>query len=292
MLATIDTDSEFPAALTGAGDKLAILYFTASWCGPCRTIAPVVSDLANQYADTTSILKIDLDTCKIVARQFQVTSVPTFIFIKKGATLDKFSGADPNRLKDAVQKHQTTAIPSASDENAIPGAPGHSDLVEFVAKNTIECLNQSRHHTITGLLDDNELFLESDADEQLIISVSFNQPVKIHSLNFVAPLDGRGPKKVRIFANSTSVPDFSDCEEMNCTQELTLSNNDFKRKSLSNLFYVKFQNINNIVIFVESNQNDRETTVLNYLQFIGSPCAGTNMKDFKRVSGESGERHG
>ncbi len=53
--------------------------------------------------------------------------------------------------------------------SGIKGASGHQDLLEFVDKSKIECLNQSQHHTITGLLEDNDLYLESDADEQVSI---------------------------------------------------------------------------------------------------------------------------
>ena len=55
--------------------------------------------------------------------------------------------------------------------------------------------------------------------------------------------------------------------------------------------YVKFQNVQNVQIFVQNNQEDTETTVISQLKIIGCPISTTNMSDFKRIAGKKDERH-
>lgn len=58
-----------------------------------------------------------------------------------------------------------------------------------------------------------------------------------------------------------------------------------------NLKYVKFQNVQNIQLYVKNNQSDAETTQIDYLGFVGSPLQTTKMEEFKRVAGKKGESH-
>lgn len=58
-----------------------------------------------------------------------------------------------------------------------------------------------------------------------------------------------------------------------------------------NLRFVKFQNVQNVQLFIQENQEGTETSQIDYLQLIGSPIITTNMSDFKRVSGKKGEAH-
>ena len=71
------------------------------------------------------------------------------------------------------------------------------DLVTFIDKSRSECLNEDDDHPYAHCLTSAGGFLQSDCDEQIILSISFNQSVKIHSLKLKAPSD-KGPKTVRI----------------------------------------------------------------------------------------------
>jgi thioredoxin len=94
-------DSEFLPALQGAGDKLVVADFTASWCGPCRQIAPFYEQLPTKYPDAV-FLKIDVDECADTAQSQEVQAMPTFIFYRNCAKLDTMRGANPTALEEKV----------------------------------------------------------------------------------------------------------------------------------------------------------------------------------------------
>ena len=77
------------------------------------------------------------------------------------------------------------------------GVPGMMDLTSFIDKSRSECLNEDDDHPYAHCLTSAGGFLQSDCDEQIILSLSFNQSVKIHSLKIKAPTD-KGPKTVRL----------------------------------------------------------------------------------------------
>lgn len=93
------------------------------------------------------------------------------------------------------------------------------DLNTFITKNQCECLNEADDHTLEHALTSGGGYLQSDCDEQLILSVTFNQAVKIHSLKFKAP-EKLGPKNLRIFINQPRTIDFDMAESFTCVQEL------------------------------------------------------------------------
>ena len=72
-----------------------LVDFWAPWCGPCRTVGPIVDELANQYAGKIKVAKVNVDESQQVAFQYQVTSIPTFILFKNGRVADRVLGALP-----------------------------------------------------------------------------------------------------------------------------------------------------------------------------------------------------
>jgi hypothetical protein len=131
--------------------------------------------------------------------------------------------------------------------------------------------------------------LESDCDEQLILALAFQQPVKVHSIKIKAPKD-KGPKLVRIFQNQPNTLDFDKADSMTSTQDLELTPDQLDGEPIL-LRYVKYQNVQNLQLFFKDNQADSETTQIDYLAIIGSPINSTNMGEFKRVAGKKGEAH-
>ena len=91
---------------------LCIIKFTASWCGPCRAIAPVVEQLAAEYSDIW-FLSVDIDECNSIASVFNVQSMPTFVGVFNHAEVARFSGADKEQLQNlanTVRNHKTTML--------------------------------------------------------------------------------------------------------------------------------------------------------------------------------------
>ena len=72
-----------------------LVDFWAPWCGPCRSVAPIVEDLATQYAGKLKVAKINVDESTEVATRYQITSIPTFILFKNGQVADRALGALP-----------------------------------------------------------------------------------------------------------------------------------------------------------------------------------------------------
>lgn len=94
------------------------------------------------------------------------------------------------------------------------------DLTPFILKAQCECLNESDDHPFTHCLTPEGGFLQSDCDEQLILSITFNQAVKIHSLKFKGPAD-KGPKNVKIFINQPRTIDFDQADSTTSIQDIT-----------------------------------------------------------------------
>lgn len=70
-----------------------VIDFWATWCGPCRAIAPIVEELANEYEGKVVVAKCDVEECDDIAAEFSIRNIPTLIFIKDGAVKDKLVGA-------------------------------------------------------------------------------------------------------------------------------------------------------------------------------------------------------
>lgn len=93
------------------------------------------------------------------------------------------------------------------------------DINVFIMKNQCECLNEADDHPMAHALVSNGGFLQSDCDEQLILSITFNQVVKIHSIKFKAP-EKLGPKNIKLFINQPRTIDFDMAESMQSVQDL------------------------------------------------------------------------
>lgn len=75
-----------------AGERLQMLVFSATWCGPCKAMAPVVEDIARTYAAEVAVAKIDIERSPEIAKAFDVQGVPTLV-VRRGTEIDRHTGA-------------------------------------------------------------------------------------------------------------------------------------------------------------------------------------------------------
>lgn len=95
---TILSDENFADTISADGEPV-LVDFWAEWCGPCKMIAPILDEIADEQTGTLRIAKLNVDDAPDTARQYEVMSIPTMILFKNGEPVKKLVGAKP---KDAI----------------------------------------------------------------------------------------------------------------------------------------------------------------------------------------------
>lgn len=97
-------DSTFETEVLQSSDPV-LVDFTATWCAPCKKLAPIVDEIATEYAGRLKVVKVDIDGARQTAAKFNVMSVPTVLLIKDGQVRDQFMGvAAKSAIADKIQK--------------------------------------------------------------------------------------------------------------------------------------------------------------------------------------------
>lgn len=99
MVASVQSRAEFDDALKHHG--LVLVDFFATWCGPCKMIAPYLDQLSQEYTGV-KFIKVDVDQFNDLADEYDVTGMPTFIFIKNGVIVHKVIDAQKEALKQGL----------------------------------------------------------------------------------------------------------------------------------------------------------------------------------------------
>ncbi len=89
----IQDETELDALL--ANESLLVVDCTASWCGPCKLVAPLMDQLAEEYSDQVKVFKLDLDSNKPVAKRFGIKGIPAVMFFKQGELKEMLVGVKP-----------------------------------------------------------------------------------------------------------------------------------------------------------------------------------------------------
>lgn len=307
-------------------NKYLVAYFTASWCGPCQAIKPVVDALYNDSRfQAIEVVKIDIDTQQALACKYQITSVPTFLFMENGKIVDTMRGAgkqvvehfatlqqkagndaQPRRGNGTKNEESSALEPAYSDElkEFIPkGYSVLNDLVfpgDFVSLNTLPLSKSSRVKDVFNLKEFTTAIV-SDADSQMLLYVPLTHISKIYSIlikykkidtasdndNLDADdlEESQKPNLLKLWGNKSNILSFDDADGQSGLHEENLDIqegwNEVKVK------YVRFQNIQNLNIFIDGEDSDYHT-MIEKIAIIG---VGGEEKDQNILEKLAGEPH-
>lgn len=100
----IQDETAFDALL--ASENLLVVDCTATWCGPCKLVAPLIDKLAATYGDRASIFKLDMDNNKPIAKRFGLRSIPAVMFFKQGELVETLVGVKPyEEFSNTLEKY-------------------------------------------------------------------------------------------------------------------------------------------------------------------------------------------
>ena len=108
------TDDSFDQEVLKA-DKPVLVDFWAPWCGPCRALAPVLGEIAEQRQDQLKVVKVNIDEHQTYAAKLRVMTIPNLVLFKDGQPVDQINGALPRRVIDALlERHLAAPTPEAA----------------------------------------------------------------------------------------------------------------------------------------------------------------------------------
>ncbi|KTW30858.1 thioredoxin [Pneumocystis carinii B80] len=102
MVHTISSSAEFKTKISV--NSLTVVDFFATWCGPCRAIAPKIDELSEKYSNV-AFLKVDVDQYNDLASEYGITAMPTFIFFKAGTKVAEVVGASSSKVEETIKAY-------------------------------------------------------------------------------------------------------------------------------------------------------------------------------------------
>ncbi|KAI0316801.1 PITH domain-containing protein [Amylostereum chailletii] len=157
-----------------------------------------------------------------------------------------------------------------------------TSLLELLDLSQLNCLNEDSARTLRSIcssksLNTSDSFLLSDADEQLLLSIPFNQTVRVRSIAIRSTSPEQAPKTIKLLVNRQSIgfEDVQDAEEPDVAQKLELTADQTREGRRIGLRFVRFQSVNSLHIFVESNQGGSDITRIDSIDVVGQPVEST-----------------
>ncbi|KAJ6604791.1 thioredoxin-domain-containing protein [Mycena vulgaris] len=138
----LNSVSELNGHLSKSKDKLSVIDFHATWCGPCHAIAPTFEALSKQYQNV-NFFKCDVDAAKDVAALYRVSAMPTFIFLKGSTKVDQVRGANKAQLESTLRTHSTGSAASTSAFSGRGHTLGGAQAPVDITKEATATLNKA-----------------------------------------------------------------------------------------------------------------------------------------------------
>eukprot|EP00457_Paulinella_chromatophora_P002110 gb/GEZN01002114.1/.p2 GENE.gb/GEZN01002114.1/~~gb/GEZN01002114.1/.p2 ORF type:complete len:336 (+),score=38.07 gb/GEZN01002114.1/:1154-2161(+) len=307
-----------PTPIASLKGHVVALYFSAHWCGPCRMFTPNLirvynenkaagkpfevvfvsqdHDLSkfNTYFSSMPWLAIPFEETQLrqqLMQAFGVRGIPTVVLLDENGKLITTDG------RSAVIKQKFPFKASADESKQGEGIvaaggeaswmKGQQDVTSLLVKEKTSFLNDSTAHPGINVFKEGAAYCESASDEQLLFSLTFQAPIKLHSIGLQSLSDSRKPSIVKVWINKPTM-DFADVEDSEPLQAWGLSKewNEVKddpvykgqSRALLSTKFVKFQKVTNLTLFIEGNTGEENTTVVSRLRFFGVPSAGLDMQ--------------
>ncbi|KAF9427502.1 hypothetical protein BGZ94_004767 [Podila epigama] len=102
---TLGSQSELTSQLAAAGTRLVVIDFFATWCGPCKTLSPILDELEKKHTSTV-FAKVDVDQAQDCASHYKVTAMPTILFFKQKVEVGRVVGANTSDIQALIKKHE------------------------------------------------------------------------------------------------------------------------------------------------------------------------------------------
>ncbi|KAG5919985.1 hypothetical protein E4U42_006350 [Claviceps africana] len=294
--------------------KIVVADFFAIWCGPCQQIAPVYEALAHALSrpNAVTFVKVDTDTQNELSAEYQVAVMPTFILFQDGEVLQKVKGADPDQLRRVIQKLVTEVDSLGEGSGSGDGAGnwfggeiprGYSDITDQIEGRNCELLNAEEGAGSVAVLFGSgkpaalvdgkgsaKDFVQSGADDQLLLFVPFQGSVKLHTLQITSlPEAGQDaisrPEVLHLYINRPQNMDFDEADDAEPTQVITLGPEDWNAEGTANigLRFVKFQKTTTLIVYVQKGTDGADAVRLDRIRFIGDAGTKREMGTLQKV---------
>lgn len=176
----------------------------ADWCGPCKQIAPVYEQLSKSLSvpNRVTFVKVNSDNLSEVAAEYGVSALPTFIVFRDGKVDEKVQGANPTKLKSIVEKLASESQSLGEGSGSSGGGDwlgaelprGYGDITDQIEIRNCEVLNADEEAGPAKVLFESSKpkgfdkkstskdYVQSSADDQLLLFIPFQGTVKLHTL--------------------------------------------------------------------------------------------------------------
>ncbi|KAJ6262479.1 Thioredoxin [Drechslerella dactyloides] len=287
-------------------NTVVVVDFFATWCGPCKAIAPAYSQISTKLSQEGKIVftKVDVDRNTDIARANNITAMPTFVVFRNGAETERIRGADMEKLSHIVKElidfaGQSGGASSSATWTGAEVPKGYKNLNTEMDIKGLDSLNwknecggiraliesagpsgsndsKGKGSSSSGGAADID-WMESDTDEQLMLFFPFQSVVKIFQIQITSLPQAsddddapKRPKTIKLYTNNAHILGFDEADSKEPIQQIEIKDEDWKDGTVSlNTRFVKFQTVSTLTIFVVDGEDSAESVRIDRIRIIG-----------------------